>query len=703
MSACPQSSQPLPAGTEWIDLPTAAARSGRTVGHLGNECRKKYAAAGLAKLQAPPEGGAAIWHIHETASPAFARVKSVQHLNDSFNPDALGLNDQQKAQLAARKKLMDRWLDFVKASDKNVREATDQFCAEYQIETGKGLCPATLYNYQQGFRRSGLAGLVDERWVRQKKAATPKEDDPFFAYLRALYLKRPPKSLQWCFDVAEQKAIEEGWIFPSFKTCQRYIKTLPPQLVMLAREGKKAYEDKCEPYIERDYSTLNANDWWISDEHKFDVQVRVPGFNPDKPKFFRPRITGWQDAASRKILSWKITENDANTETILETFEAAAQEHGAPLHILVDNGKAYDNEQTQGITKKQRLKRFKRVNPERLDGTFVMLGIKVHHAKSYHGQSKAIERQFRTVCDRFAKTCDTYCGNRPQNRPEDLQKKLDGGQAPTVDEFIARFSAWLEADYHNRGHRGDSMEGKTPNQVFVERGASKRPILSESLRLACMTRHGPRTVGKGGVVHQGMHFGGFDPAIQKLYGQQVMIAVDRRQLSYVLVLTLDGKLIGRANKNIRLPYGANSEDLREAHRQKYQLKRTLATYHDNRMKIGEDTSQLVQRASIRRQMKERGEAFDPKTGEVAAPAPARAESPSLRPKSTPFDQDLPAIKRAFEVPLKLAVGAESQGGQSENQRFVYSPSAAAAEEPPAFMSFRESLRDGQQPTPEEIP
>jgi hypothetical protein len=687
MSALPQTSlpQPLPQGSEWIDLPTAAQRSGRTVGHLSNTCRKKYAAQNLAKKQQPADGGAAIWYVRETADPAFAKVKSVEQLSAAF--DSTPLTDKQRLALAARKQILDGWLDAVARAreGESKDDITDRYVATLAAAGTKCSRP-TLYNYQRDFRREGMAGLVDPRWLKNKRQAAPQEDDPFFSYLRRLYLKRPPKSLQWCFDVAEQKAIEEGWNYPSFKTCQRYIARLPRQLVVWAREGKKAFEDKCEPYIERDYASLAANDWWCSDEHKFDVMVRVPG---QESKFFRPRITGWEDLASRKIISWKITLHDANTDVVLETFQAAASKYGVPLHVLVDNGKPYDNEQTQGVSKHKRL-RGEKINYERMDGAFVLLGLKVHHAKSYHGQSKPIERAFRTVCDRFAKTCPTYCGNKPANRPEDLQKKLNAGQAPTFDEFVARFESWLEHDYHNRGHGGDAMDDKTPNQVYRQRAATARPVLAESLRLACMSRFGPRTVGKGGVVHQGMHYGGFDAAVQKYHGQQVMVAVDRGDLSYVLVLDLDGKLIGRANKNLKLPFGAKDEDLREAHRQKKQLKKTIATYHDNRRKIGEDTHQLVQRASIRRQMAERGEQFDPKTGEVL---PAQQGGPSIRIAQTPFDDQSPAIKRAFEVPLKLAVGAESQ---SEPERFVYSPAASADAEPAAMTSFRQLLRDGPQ-------
>ena len=37
------------------------------------------------------------------------------------------------------------------------------------------------------------------------------------------------------------------------------------------REGRKAFEAKAAPSIERDYSTLHSNEMWVGDHHQFDV------------------------------------------------------------------------------------------------------------------------------------------------------------------------------------------------------------------------------------------------------------------------------------------------------------------------------------------------------------------------------------------------------------------------------------------------
>ena len=49
---------------------------------------------------------------------------------------------------------------------------------------------------------------------------------------------------------------------------------LPEGVKVLGREGHKAYNDRCAPYIRRIYEDIASNEWWIADNHTFDVMVR---------------------------------------------------------------------------------------------------------------------------------------------------------------------------------------------------------------------------------------------------------------------------------------------------------------------------------------------------------------------------------------------------------------------------------------------
>lgn len=58
-------------------------------------------------------------------------------------------------------------------------------------------------------------------------------------------------------------------------------------------KAHKAYNDRCAPYIRRIYEDIASNEWWIADNHTFDVIV------VDKNgKQHRPYLTAFMDARS---------------------------------------------------------------------------------------------------------------------------------------------------------------------------------------------------------------------------------------------------------------------------------------------------------------------------------------------------------------------------------------------------------------------
>jgi hypothetical protein len=68
----------IQAGFEWIDLPTAAARSGKHPRHLSRLCREKLKASGLAMLRQPAGGGKPVWFVRSDADASFAAVRPAE-------------------------------------------------------------------------------------------------------------------------------------------------------------------------------------------------------------------------------------------------------------------------------------------------------------------------------------------------------------------------------------------------------------------------------------------------------------------------------------------------------------------------------------------------------------------------------------------------------------------------------------------------
>jgi transposase InsO family protein len=647
--APPPLAPPAPQDGDWLDLPTASRRAGCSEGHLRRTCGQKWMALGLARQTRPADGGALRWEVHESADPLLSRVKSIDTLDDQF--DIRTLSDDQRRQLLDRKRLLDAWL-AARANGVAMgfpeQQATEQFIARLLCDESRKLSRATLFNWHSAHRRSGLAGLVDERW-KSAQPPTPTSEDPFYAELQRHYLnKSRPLSKQLCYEIALTIAAERGWTVPSYRTACRFLDRIPRAVTLKYRKGDKAYTDHAEPFIQRDYSTLASNELWNSDHHECDVIVRC-GTAPDgKPIHRRPWLTAWQDCRSRKIVGYCIRQVDPNTDSILIALRLAIKSHGVPQTAHVDNGKDFDSFAMHGRTKRQRWQRD--IDPQRIDGAFIALGIEAHNVQPYHGQSKPIERFFGTLEDRFGKTFATYCGPSPDKKPEGLNDRVARGEAPSLEEFIAAFADWLETDYHQRPHSGDAMDGQSPASVWQAQLQAKRTAPDALLDVLTLIQTPPVKVQQNGVTLKGILYGSGLPELIPLLGEKVTLRYDPDDVSSVLIFTAAGKFICRAEANRKLPANASAEDLREAIRGKRRHRKLMNDFHEQRPRLAEDSTDRVIRAAAQRNRQQ-----DARAGAQGDPDPA-----PLRPIQSPFADQLPALQKALNTaPARMAAGAES--------------------------------------------
>jgi transposase InsO family protein len=685
---------PAPAGGRgWLGMAEAARRSGRSVGHLTRQCRSAWLAKGLAR-QAKRGPGKPVWEVHETADPALAPVKFPEQIGQ----DLTHLSDRQRALVDLRKTILVKWEESCAAAVKlgfGRDSGTGQFLQRLYLgeilddRRSVKLCRATLYGWMERYRQGGPAALADGRAGGQPAAgddaagspAAPAAD-PFMECVRTLYLTPRKPTLAFCFKYACIEAERQpGWTVRGYKACQRMIGRIPGQVLVRMRDGEKAFVDRCEPAIKRDYTALATNEVWCGDHHRLDVIAVVPD-GKGGTKYERPWLTAWQDLRSRKIVGWTLyAGHDPNAEEILTAFTAAARGCGLPDQVMVDNGKDYDAKSLHGRTKRQR--RRKEEGDLQI-GAFRLLAVGTMNVWPYHGQSKPIERFFGSAADRFARLFETYCGGSTADKPHDeisgqyLARQVGAGKAPTVEELRRAFGEWLLADYHHLPHLGDGMLGRTPEQVYQECGGIRRAIEPKRLTFACMPRVGPVKVGKQGVTYKGMHFGGFDAEVQRLWGKRVYLSIDTADLSRVLVLDLDGSLLCEAKGNLTLPVRAGDQELREAIRTKKQLRKLRQQYAQQRPRMPLDVQQLV--------------------ADVAATKAAAAAGKGGGDEPPPMP-----IRAAVDRPLKLAVGSElGDAGEPDAQppaafpprgRFVYHAAAAEEEdlEPAAAPSFRELM------------
>jgi hypothetical protein len=453
-------------------------------------------------------------------------------------------------------------------------------------------------------------------------------------------------------EIASLKAVENGWEVRSYKACQRYVAELPKAMVLKLRFGDEAFTNEAEPYIERDYSTLESNQIWCADHHVFDVLIKIVNTRTGVMEHTRPWLTAWQDLRSRKIVGWRVFAHDPNSDEILFAFKDAVREHGLPHAVYFDNGKDYDCFALQGRTKKDRWRerKVRFAFDQQRSGVFPGLSIDVMHAWPFHGQSKPIERWFGTI-EQYTPVWPTYFGRNPQERPEDFQLNLERGKAPTLEEFSEWFDGIVQ-QYNAKPHSGDGMDGQSPDAVFAANSISKRTTTDEVLDQWCLRQPpGSVKVTQNGVIYQGVRYGQHD--LLAHLGEQVTLRIDDKDLSHVQVWTLDGKIIARVAANQKMSWNPTSQELRDAIQKKKQARKLVRQWTDSRPRLHEDLPDLMLRA--------RASSIQNSPFTIHHSEPP--EAPALVPVRTSIDDQLPALRDALRrssvQPLRTAVGAEA--------------------------------------------
>jgi hypothetical protein len=329
-------------------------------------------------------------------------------------------------------------------------------------------------------------------------------------------------------------------------------------------------------------------------------------------------------------------------------------ECGVPQKLYIDNGKDYDSYALNGQTKKQRRQRRRvgEFDPVKVQGVFARLGAGVIHCEPYHGQSKPIERFFGTLENSFGRTFETYCGNCPANRPENLADKLARGKAPTLAEFIASFEGWLAHNYHGQPHTGNGVDGLTPDAAFAANLRRKVTATREVLDALLLPRTAAVKVTQNGVLYKGIRYGQYAPELIPWLGKNVILAIDGQNLSHVQVWTEDDRFICVAMSNRRIPANATEAQLSQAKSEKGRHRKLQREFHDAKMRMHVDVTDLLIDAAL--------------TQNAARPPEPPADPPSIVPLRTAIEDQMPALQRsmAAAMPLRKAAGAEGMSVMS---------------------------------------
>lgn len=152
-----------------------------------------------------------------------------------------------------------------------------------------------LYRKWKAVKENDLDGLIDKRgkWKREPAALMIRYGRRFCisTLMRASIRSRSAWTTPRCGLRKKTGFIHRH--SKLFRFYRRLNNEVPEGVKVLGREGHKAYNDRCAPFIRRIYEDIESNEWWIADNHTFDVMVKDKNGN-----IHRPYLTAFLDARS---------------------------------------------------------------------------------------------------------------------------------------------------------------------------------------------------------------------------------------------------------------------------------------------------------------------------------------------------------------------------------------------------------------------
>lgn len=431
----------------------------------------------------------------------------------------------------------------------------------------------------RALKKHGVVALV--RKLRADRGRARVADEKVVAKIKTEYLKpyRPfatniYKEIVKDFDLSNAAP-------PSYSFVLRKTREIDPDLVARFRMGERTYNDKFAYWSQRRKPPAPRL-WADGDHHPW-----------DRPVIFRdqtigrPQLTALRDECTLEILGFSVNVNQtagkySNRRTIAHVLRQAIMRKQDPRwpsfgifeHFYSDMGRDFRSKFIRAVCHD--------------------LGITPILARGYHGQSKAIERWFRTMEDAL-RHLPGYIGNSPQNNPEkdvigaartweEMRKDL-----MTIDQLEAALTDWILDVYHHQESR--ALKGLTPMAALeshVKNGWTAREIRDErALDLLLMERldrgKRPIKVNRGKIQAFGSKWEAryfFAPELLELSGQEVQVLYDPDRLGELYIYK-GARFVCVAKNAELLDFGATKEDLqRKLEIERHQKRRVNERYEE---------------------------------------------------------------------------------------------------------------------------
>lgn len=351
-----------------------------------------------------------------------------------------------------------------------------------------------LYRKWNAYRNNNIEALIDKRGAWNKGSS--KIPAPVWNAFLWYWLDENQPTASLCYrktvDWTEEFYPELVCEIPTERSFRRQIdRDVNYAIKVLKREGEKAFNDRCAPYIMRMYEDLEANDCWIADNHTFDI------ISLDGQTKHRLYLTAFTDAKSGVMVGWNITDAPSAQSTILALRHGILR-FGIPKCIYVDNGREFLNISFGGKGHRSRKSMEDQPEPPAI---LKRLGIEMRNAIVRNAKAKPIERTFKTVKEQFSKLFEGFCGGTILERPESLKSRVKSGKIPRDYEIRDVFDSWIDGEYNCQSYGGSERCFKGMSRIDVWNKTIKevRKANEQDLNLMLMSTTRAQKIKRNGV------------------------------------------------------------------------------------------------------------------------------------------------------------------------------------------------------------
>lgn len=482
-------------------------------------------------------------------------------------------NDQLETMSSEERQECIFWENIIKEWQKyrnkdNVKskaEVDDLFITKMKLEHPDiSISTDILYRKYRYLKEGNLKGLIDKRG-KAKKGNTKIDEEVWQVFL-SFYLDQAKHPIAKCLKYTKLYLKENGKEdlidnIPAYCTFTRHIKNdISDAMKTLGRDGEKAFDDRCAPYIKRTYDDMESNDYWIGDNHTIDVIVG------DSGKTMRLYLTAFMDARSGIITCIYLTDNPSSQASIY-SLRRGIKKYGIPKNVYLDNGREFLTFDFGGLGHRAK-KNNNRYDPPPI---LERLGIHMVNALVRNAKAKVIERRFLDFKNSISKLFATYTGGNVIEKPEILKIELKNGNIPDKQEFIKEIEELIENYLNYEEYNGavEADRGMRKIDVYNKNLHTKITATDEQLNLMMLRSTRPQKVTRRGVHLNvaGTRIDYFNnELIMQLLNKQVYLRYDPDDLSKVRVYDLEDRYIMdvEADNTAVLEYGASKEEVKAA-------------------------------------------------------------------------------------------------------------------------------------------